>query len=364
MKIVLAPDSFKGSLTQEEAVAAMTDGIREVSEDIIIDSIPVADGGEGTLYSVKRLFGGQTVTEKVRGPYGDPVEASYLLKAGTALIEMAESSGLNLTDKRDVIHSSTYGTGELIMDAVRRGAKRIYVTFGGSATNDGGVGILCALGFRITDDEGNDIEPSNFGLQRLYRIDDSGVDRSLYDTEFILACDVRNTLCGKNGATYVFGPQKGGRGEELEIMDFNLFRYAGLLEKQTGRKILSVEGSGAAGGATVPFLAFFDSRVERGIDFVLSLSGFEDRIGDADLIFTGEGRYDSQTGYGKVISGIRQAADRKGVRLIVFAGSTEMDEKDVFEISDRTRSLEYNMVNAYENLRHCTAGFLRREISK
>ena len=284
MKIVLAPDSFKGSLTQEEAIAAMTDGIREVSEDIIIDSIPVADGGEGTLYSVKRLFGGQTVTKKVTGPYGDPVEASYLLKAGTALIEMAESSGLNLTDKRDV---------------------RIDVTFGGSATNDGGAGILCALGFRLTDDEGNDIEPSNFGLQRLYCIDDSGVDGRLYDTEFILACDVRNTLCGKNGATYVFGPQKGGRGEELEIMDFNLFRYAGLLEKQTGRKILSVEGSGAAGGATVPFLAFFDSRVERGIDFVLSLSGFEDRIGDATILrldtarsYPGSGRLQTEKALG------------------------------------------------------------------
>ncbi len=364
MKIVLAPDSFKGSLSQKEAIEAMAEGIRDADAGIETECIPVADGGEGTLYSIMETFGGQTVEKEVCGPYGERVTARYLIKGDTAYIEMAESSGLNVTDRRDVIHSTTFGTGELVLDAARRGARNICITFGGSATNDGGAGILEAFGYLLLDDEGKRINPGNYGLQRLFTIDCSHAAPELKDVSFVLACDVRNTLCGRNGATYVFGPQKGGSGEELEIMDFNLFRYAQLLERQTGRKILGLEGGGAAGGATIPFMAFYDARVVSGIDMVLSLAGFEDRIRDADMVFTGEGRYDSQTQYGKAIYGIRKITESCGKRLIVFAGSVEKEEKDVFEISDRSRDLSANMAEAHLNLRRSVAAFLGRELHR
>ncbi len=318
-----------------EAAAAIEKGIKNYAPHAETVLVPVADGGEGTLDSLVAATGGAKVLVKVTGPLGIPVPAEYgLLGNGeTCVIEMASASGICLVsdDRKDPMVTTTYGTGELIRRALDDGCRNFILAIGGSATNDGGIGMLQALGMRLLDFSGESVGFGGGELDRIAVIDDSEWDHRIAESTFLIASDVKNPLVGPNGATFVFGPQKGATPEMVEILDKNMHDWANLVQSKTGIRMHDMPGAGAAGGLGGAFQAFFPAIMKRGIDVVIEYTRLRDHLRGADLVFTGEGQIDFQTASGKTPVGVAQAAQKLGIPTFVLAGSIGRGIEELYE---------------------------------
>lgn len=335
MKIVVAPQAFKGSLEAPQVAQAIVRGIRQVFTDADIFSLPVADGGEGTVRALVQASGGHTITTRVMGPLERPVNATWGILGGgdVAVIEMAAASGLPLIrrEERNPLRTTSFGTGELIRHALDQGIGRLIIGIGGSATNDGGAGMARALGARFLDVDGNEIPLGGGRLHLLHSIDVAGLDPRLEHLAIEVACDVNNPLCGPTGASYIYGPQKGADAQMVERLDEALRHFARILHRDVGKDVVDVPGAGAAGGMGASLLAFTQAQLRSGVDIVFQAIRIEERIRDAQLVFTGEGRMDRQDLYGKAPMAVAHIAQRHGVPCIAVVGSTGRDYHVVFQ---------------------------------
>ena len=358
MKIVLAPDSFKGSMTATQVCAALESGARRVFPDAEIVSVPLADGGEGTLDALMTGAGGIIKTQMVRGPLGEPVEAKWgILPTGQAVIEMAQASSLGLVapDKRDALRASSYGTGQLIKAALDAGCRELLIGIGGSATTDGGLGALVALGLRAFDARERALEPGGAALSQLATLDPKFFDARVAKAKFTVLCDVTNPLHGPNGAAHVYAAQKGASPAQIETLDAALEHYADIVADFTGQDLRDRAGAGAAGGIGFGLLAFCQAEMRSGIDVVLEATQFAEKIGDADLILTGEGALDAQTLHGKTIAGACRVAREQNVPVIAFGGAVQLDGAQMdelgllsaFSLADAPRTLEFCLQNGH-----------------
>ena len=331
-KIVVASDSFKGSLTSLEVAAGAEQGIHEVFPECEVVKVNVADGGEGTMDALRSTLGGQWVTVAAADPLGRPRNVSYVVlgDGNTAVIEMSAASGLPLLEpqERNPMLTSTFGTGEMIVDALSRGCCRFLVGIGGSATNDAGMGMLEALGFRFIDKDGKVLPGRGESMSEVVDIDMSHVSPEVKESEFIIACDVDSPFCGPRGAAYVFSPQKGADPQMVAELDAGMEHLAEVIARVVGKDIKDVPGAGAAGGLGGGFLAFLNSRLERGIEMVLDAIAFDDIIRGSDLVITGEGRVDSQTLTGKTPYGIMKRAQKQNIRTVAISGSVKLGDDD------------------------------------
>jgi len=329
MNVVIAPDSFKGSLSAKEVADAVEKGFLKVKKDLRITKVPMADGGEGTVESLVDATGGRIIRVRVKDPILREIEAFYgILGDGeTAVIEMAAASGLPLLSpaERNPLVTTTYGTGELILSAVEMGCKSIILGLGGSATNDGGSGMARALGVKFLSANGQEIDFGGGSLDHLVTIDCSGMHPGLNTVKFIVACDVDNPLCGEHGASNVFGPQKGATLEMVETLDQNLLHYGKLLEAYLEKEIVEFPGAGAAGGLGAGVLAFLNAEMKRGIEIVMEATKLEEALKDADLVITGEGMIDFQTAFGKTPQGVASLAKKYQIPVIAVAGAIGRD---------------------------------------
>lgn len=325
MKIVICPDSFKESLSATAAAQAIAEGVREVWPDADCVCLPLADGGEGTLDALVSATGGQLLTRQVQGPLGQPTPARFAVLGDgkTALIEMAEAAGLPLLlpAQRDPLRTSTYGVGELMAAALDLGVTRILLGLGGSATQDGGAGMLQALGARLLDANGQPLPPGGAALRQLAQLHLDGLDPRLARVTVEVACDVDNPLCGPRGSSAVFAPQKGADAEGVALLDTALAHWGAHLAQATGRPVAELPGAGAAGGMGAAALAVFAARLRPGIDWVMDALDFNAALHGADWVISGEGRADGQSAGGKVVSGVARRAQAAGVPLLVLAGS-------------------------------------------
>ncbi len=357
MKIVVAPDSFKGSVSAKDAAQSIKNGIMKVYKDIDIVCLPMADGGEGIVQSMVDATGGKTIKTKVHGPMFQEVDAFYgILGDGkTVVIEMAAASGLPLVsdDQKNPMTASTYGTGELIKHALDKGCEKIIMGVGGSATNDGGQGMAKALGVVFLDKQGNDIGYGGGSLEKLYSIDITGMDKRIKNCEVILACDVENPLCGPTGATYIFGPQKGAKDGMLEILDKNLEHYADVIKSTLNVNIKDYPGAGAAGGLGGGAMAFLNAEIRKGVEIVIDMLRLDEHVKDADLVITGEGMMDYQTQFGKTPFGVAKTAKKYCVPVIALVGRIgkgadalyDFGVDSIFSIVDGPMTLENSMMN-------------------
>jgi len=325
MRVLVAPDKFKGTLTAAEAARAMSAGWRRGDPGAEVDEVPVADGGEGTLDALVEALGGRTERIRVTGPLGDPVDAELGLVEGevlTAVVEMARASGLGLISegRRDPMRATTVGTGELILAAARHRPKRMIVCIGGSATNDGGAGVAQALGARLRDEAGRDLPPGGGALRGLVSIDTSQIAREVRDMDIVVATDVENPLTGPHGASAVYGPQKGASPEQVSMLDEGLRHLAAVILRDLGLDVRDVPGAGAAGGLGAGLIAFLGARVRPGFDVVAEAVGLAERLEAADVAVTGEGRFDAQSERGKAPAGVLRMAGEAGCRAVLIAG--------------------------------------------
>ena len=374
MKVVIAIDSFKGSMSSMEAGRAAKAGIERArgadgierargADRIVVK--PLADGGEGTTEALVEGLGGEYVTVWVTGPLGEKTEARYgiLGDKRTAVLEMAEASGIILIKREelDPPRATTYGVGEMILDAVGRGCRELIIGIGGSATSDGGAGMLQALGYEFLDSDGNSIRPGIRDLDRIVSITAKHVPEVLKACHFRIACDVKNPLCGENGAVYVFGPQKGVKEEEKQNFDEKMKHFADKTQEFTGADHRMAEGAGAAGGLGFAFLSYLpNAELQSGIDIVLDAIQLEQEVKDADIVITGEGRLDFQTAMGKVPVGVARLAKKHGAKVLAFAGGVTKDAGECnaagidafFPIVRGVTTLDEAMVpeNARENM--------------
>jgi glycerate kinase len=335
MKIVIAPDSFKESLSADAVAAAIAKGWRQVYADAEIVTKPMADGGEGTVDALLAATGGERRESPVRGPLGEPVNAHWgWLDGNTAVIEMASASGLHLLTpaQRDARITSSFGTGELIRAALDAGATRIILGLGGSATNDGGSGLLRAVGVRFLDAEGRDLEEGGAALARLDRLDVAGLDARLAQVSVEVAADVDNPLCGPRGASAVFGPQKGANPQQVEELDAALRRFGEVAAQALGEDHAEFPGVGAAGGLGFAARAFLAARFRPGVEVVAELSGLAEAMQGADLVITGEGRLDAQSLHGKTPMGVAKVAKAAGVPVVAIAGSLGDGYQKLYEV--------------------------------
>ena len=325
MKIVVAPNAFKGSLSATQAAMAIASGVREALPDAEVIEIPVADGGEGTVEALVSAHHGTYGRVDVEGPLGDAVVASYgLIDAGrTAVVELASASGYVLIPQaaRDPRKTSTYGFGQLLDAARKAGPKTVIAGIGGSATNDGGAGMAQALGYRFLDAAGLDLPRGGAALLRLERIDDSGFDTAWRSVQVMVACDVTNPLTGPQGASAVYGPQKGADPEAVKLLDRALARLAEVIERQYGKRVADISGAGAAGGTGAGLMAFLDAKLVSGAALVVDASGLDKALVGARLVITGEGRVDGQTVDGKAPGEVARRAQAAGVPTLLMAGS-------------------------------------------
>lgn len=366
MKIVVSPDSFKGSLTAIDAAKAMVAAIHEIDPEIETVLLPVADGGEGTLEPLVEATNGQIISVKVQDPIGRLVEAEYgILGDGeTCVIEMAKASGLTLltNDERNPLIASTYGTGQLIRHALNAGFRKFIIGIGGSATNDGGTGMLNALGMRFLDVEGKELELGAEALSTLHKIDNSSFDERIKVSEFVIACDVDNPFVGTNGATTIFGPQKGVTPEMVQRIDHNLTILANKIEAMTGVALHDEPGAGAAGGLGGAFLAFFSVVLKPGIEVVMKAMDFHGEILGASLIITGEGKSDSQTLSGKAPIGIANAAKKLQIPVALISGYVDENSRAqlsehflaIVSVANETVTQQESIQNAAIHLRRRT----------
>ena len=354
-KIIIIPDSFKGSANSLEVCNYIERGVLKVIKDADIIKIPVADGGEGTVESILYAAGGNIKKINVKNPEGKLIEAKYgIINKEKAVIEMAEASGLTLIDDktRNPLKYSTYGTGELIKDAVNNNIKEILIGIGGSATNDCGIGMANAVGYKFLDKDNNELEAIAENMMHVDDIDDSNVDKRIFDIKITAACDVKNPLYGKNGATAVYGKQKGVTEETFDILDEGLKNIAKIIKEKFGKEIDYMEGAGAAGGLGGGLVAFCNAQLKSGIDAVLDIIDFESKIKDASLIITGEGAIDGQTKEGKVPVGVAKRAGN--IPVIAIVGEIregaeivyDLGIKSIMPICTKAMSLEESISNA------------------
>ncbi len=357
-RFVLVPDSFKGTLSSQEVCDVLREEILRARPDAQVVSIPVADGGEGSVDAFLKAVGGQRIEAPCHGPHMEPMTGFYgMLPDGTAVIEMAAAAGLPLVGTRlEPDKTTTYGVGELMADAAERGARRIILGLGGSATNEGGCGAAAALGTRFLDEQGEAFVPTGGTLDRIGRIDVGG-QRAL--PEITVMCDIDNPLCGPTGASAVFGPQKGADGAMIERLDAGLAHLAAVIRRDLGADIADLPGAGAAGGMGGGAVAFWGGRLQMGIETVLDTVGFDDVVRGARMVFTGEGRLDGQSVRGKVIAGVARRAARQGVPVVAIVGAVgegadgiyELGVSAVFTTNHAPEPFETARLHARENLR-------------
>ena len=369
--IVLAPDSFKESMTAKEVCEAMERGIRKANSQIRCIHVPMADGGEGTMQSLVDATGGRVYSKEVVGPLGNNVVAEYgiLGNGEIGVIEMASASGIHLVDseKRNPLITTTFGTGQLIKACLDKGVKKLLIGIGGSATNDGGAGFIQALGGRLLDENGDDLSYGGGALAKLHTIDLSNLDERLKYVSVEVACDVNNPHCGKEGASYVFGPQKGATREMIEILDQNLSHYAEVIKEQLGKDVISKAGAGAAGGLGAGLMAFLDVKLKSGIEMVIEYANLEEKVRDADMVWTGEGSIDFQTQYGKTPLGVAMIAKKYNKPVIALAGRVGNDidvlyDKGIdaiFGIMRGVTSIEEALVKGPENVEKTSENIIR-----
>lgn len=371
VKIIIAPDSFKGSLSATEVANAIEKGIRKVDGNIDTIKVPMADGGEGTVESLVEATVGKYIKVKVNDPLMRKIDAVYGMLGDnkTAVIEMAQASGLPLlkVEERNPMKTTTYGTGELIKHALENGCRNIIIGIGGSATNDGGAGMIMALGGKLLDENGENIELGAYGLSNLRDIDLSELNQYIKECKFIAACDVDNPLIGENGASYIFGPQKGADEDMVKILDENLKHYGEVIEDLIGVEVLQYPGAGAAGGLGAALLAFLNAELKKGIDIVIEATKLEDKVKHADLVITGEGMIDYQTQFGKTPYGVASISKKYNKPVIAIAGGIGKDasilyEKgidSIFSIVDKPMRLEEAMENSEILLEEATERIIR-----
>jgi glycerate kinase len=362
LTIAAAPNAFKGSLTPGQAAQAMAEGILRAVPDARVCQIPVSDGGDGLISAMSTAANGHIETVQVHDPRMRPVDGAFLFIADQAIavVEMALASGLALLPKslQDPCKTTTMGTGELVKAAMDKGATHIFMGIGGSATNDGGMGVAHALGYRFLDNHKNELFPAGESLSRIAAIDASGVDDRLATTRFSVACDVTNPLTGPTGAAHIFGPQKGADPDQVMMLDQGLFNLARVIKKDLGKEIDALDGAGAAGGLGGGMKAFFNAELTPGIDMVLDLIHFKERITGADVVLTGEGCIDGQTRFNKAPAGVALAARSMNIPCIAVCGSIgkggnhlwDMGLDAVFSICPGPVSLNQAMAEAHEYL--------------
>ena len=334
MKFLFASDSFKGTLTSEQTMELLARAAKDVFGDIEYSGVPVADGGEGTTDAVVAAENGQWIEAEVCGPMMEKVTARYgKLDAHRAVIEMAAASGLPLVpiDRRNPLHATSYGTGELIRHALDMGFTDISIAIGGSATNDGGMGCARALGVRFLDDQGRELEGRGEDLEKVCAIDVSNLDHRVSGAKITVMCDVTNPLCGENGATWTFGAQKGATPEMQARLEVGMVNYRDVIRRQFAIDPDAIKGAGAAGGLGAALMVFLGGEMKSGIDTVLDLIGFDKRLEDTDLVVTGEGRTDWQSCFGKVMQGVGERATKKGVVAVGLSGSLGRDAAQIFD---------------------------------
>ncbi|MBC2723076.1 glycerate kinase [Desulfosporosinus sp.] len=362
MRIVIAPDSFKGCLKALDVAQAMCQGVQRVYPECEIDMIPMADGGEGTVEAILSAVRGVEIKVNTTDPLGRPLEASYGLidDGSTAIIEMAAASGLTLLrdEEKNPRLTSTYGTGVLIKDALERGVNKILLGIGGSATNDGGAGLAVALGVKLLDSHGKELSLGGAALAKLANIDMSGINPLLANVKIEVACDVQNPLCGPEGASAVYGPQKGASPADIQELDAALQQLGECLSTVAGTNLLALVGGGAAGGLGAGAVGFLGAQLRPGSQIVLEVSNADEKIRHADLVLTGEGKTDSQTAYGKVPVGVAALAKRYHVPVLVISGSVEgppnfLSKQGIlccFSVSEGPATLEEAFTKAQEQL--------------
>lgn len=335
MKIIIAPDSFKGSASAIEVGESIKKGIETILSDAEIKVFPIADGGEGTALILVNALGGKWIDLYVTGPSGNKIESGYgVVEEEFAIIEMASASGLMLVKDGvlDPLKATTYGTGELIKDALERGYKKIYIGIGGSATTDGGLGMAQALGYSFLDIDGKELPFGGGKLSELAQIVNVNRNRLLDDAKITVLCDVENPLFGENGAAYVYGPQKGATPEQVLLLDNGLRHYSKIIKQGLGIDISDKKGAGAAGGLGAALNIFCNGRIKPGVEVVLSILKFNEILADCDLVVTGEGRMDSQSSQGKVPTGVSKLAKEQGVPVIAVVGGIAGDVEDLYDL--------------------------------
>lgn len=375
MKVVIAPDSYKGSLTAIEVAQAIQKGIKKVDTGIVTVLIPMADGGEGTVQSLVDASLGRIVELSVHDPLFRKIKSFYGIMGDgkTAVIEMAAASGLPLLaqGERNPMKTTSYGTGELIKDALDKGCTNIIIGLGGSATNDGGCGMAQALGVRFIDAIGKDIGFGGQELSKIQTIDISEIDRRIQSVQFIAACDVDNPLCGEMGASEVYGRQKGANDNDILTLDNGLAHFANLVKQQLNVDIKDIPGAGAAGGLGAGVMVFLNASLERGIDIVIKANHLSEKMNNTDLAITGEGRIDSQTAFGKTPFGVAQVAKQKGIPVIAIAGSLGDNYQSlyrkgfdgIFSIIDQPMTLADAIGNAAELIENAAENIVRLWLS-
>jgi glycerate 2-kinase len=376
MKIIIAPDSFKGSLSAFEVAKSIQRGIIKIDESIETVIVPMADGGEGTVQSLIDASDGEIVELTVHDPLFREIKSFYGIMGDgvTAVIEMAAASGLPLLipEERNPLKTTTYGTGELIKDALTRGCQKFIIGLGGSATNDGGCGMAQALGAKFFDKNGNEVGLGGGELSKIDKIDISGIDTRIKNAEFLAACDVDNPLCGDKGASAVYGPQKGASADDVILLDKGLEHFAQLVNQQINLDIKDVAGAGAAGGLGAGALIFLQAQLQRGIEIVTQTTNLAGKMAGADLVITGEGKIDSQTAFGKTPFGVAQLAKQKNIPVVAIAGSlgdgyqTLYDKgfDEIYSIMNKSMSLKYAIENAALLLENSAENAIRLWIKK
>ena len=366
MKIIIAPQSFKGSLTAKEATNIILDCAKSVFPNAELVGLPIADGGDGTLETIIDATNGELINSNVKGPDNRIVEASWGLfnsekNEKTAIIEMARASGLAMLDPNnlDPFNSTTFGTGELIINAVKNGAKKIILGIGGSATNDCGIGVAKAVGIKFLDSKKNEIDNNVANFSKIREINLNNFNPELKNIKFEVACDVTNTLCGIEGASYIYGPQKGASIDDIKILDKNLLHIGNLIEKELNLNVLNLKGGGAAGGLGAGMVAFFGATLRPGVDIIFDTLNVEEKIKDADLIITGEGQFDISSTYNKAPTAIAKLGKKYNIPAIGISGSfgEGFDKLDEFGILSKSTlinkisTLDDNIKNADNLLR-------------
>jgi glycerate kinase len=374
MRILIAPDKFKGSLTAQEVCDAISEGLLQEFPDVDCISFPLADGGEGTLEILTHHSRGTFVSAKVHDPLFRQIDATYGISSdgNTAFIDIASASGLRLLQpgERNVMKTSTFGTGELIVHAMTQGITEIILGIGGSATNDGAAGAARALGFEFLDRYGKTIEPVGKNLIHVQSIKTDNVNRLLSKVKFTAICDVENPLTGRNGAAYVYGPQKGATADQVKLLDEGLINLSSVIKRDLNTSIENVRGAGAGGGFGGGVVAFLKGGLKKGIDVVFDYTGFEEELKQADVIITGEGKLDRQTLEGKVVAGVARLAQRYRKNVFCVTGRNELDNSDILALGfSKVFSLEEysptnTMENTYEILSMLSANILSKEIGE
>ncbi|GAB2785364.1 glycerate kinase [Rhabdobacter roseus] len=356
MKILLAPDKFKGSLTARQVSQAMANGIQRFDASIETVLHPMADGGEGSLEVLEQLLKPERITLEVPDPLFRPVRASYLWKDQRAYVEMAQASGLELLApaERNCLYTTTLGTGSLMADALDRGATELYLFIGGSATNDAGLGVARALGYRFLDEDNQEIEPIGKELVRLAAIDTSQLRYDFSQVKVYVVCDVQNVLYGPAGAAYVYGPQKGADAAALRVLDDGLRQVSRVVQADLGITLNNLAGGGAAGGVGAGAVAFLGAEILPGTDTLMQITQFYEQLAEVDLIMTGEGKLDEQTLHGKLVQGVVQAGRQRGIPVAAICGTCTVDKallyeaglRQVAEVLPRCKTLQEAMTQA------------------